>query len=321
MSAQLVQTSAQAYLCYGKENGKRQRQSKRQGQGLISCSTVTSVTGRPSTTAERNKKRKPSVVLLVERDIVQMIANVQCLPPARQHKIKHVQARMATRQHLTNKANQAAVCFVVNEYSDDPDTSAYMVGQNVLLPPEATEHITLTQTASAAVDTKNTATFNDRTMDDNLRAMGDRSRSQGQAGTKRLRAERIMVCCMELFCAIIRNKSYHCPKQRASPQTCVSFSLGHKGTIASTWQHPLLNARQVGQHLLVRAQADVKSFSHKASNAHFARLTCKICGTFRKEERHPQRQDPAACSHQHTDHRGSNAHTRKDVLCRLWNLH
>ena len=52
-------------------------------------------------------------------------------------------------------------------------------------------------------------------------------------------------------------------------------------------------------------------FSRKGSNAHFIRLTCKICGTVRKEERHPQRQDPATCSHRHTDHRESNAHKRK----------
>ena len=52
-------------------------------------------------------------------------------------------------------------------------------------------------------------------------------------------------------------------------------------------------------------------FSHKGSNARFARLTCKICGAIRIEERHPQRQDPATCSQQHTDHRGSHAHTRK----------
>ena len=52
---------------------------------------------------------------------------------------------------------QAAVCFVLNEYSDDPDKSAYMVGQNVALPTEATEHIPL----------KNTVNFNTRVMNDN----------------------------------------------------------------------------------------------------------------------------------------------------------
>ena len=54
-----------------------------------------------------------------------------------------------------------------------------------------------------------------------------------------------------------------------------------------------------------------EEFSLKGSNAHFARFTCKICGTARKEERHPQRQDPATYSHRHTYHRVSNAHTPK----------
>ena len=97
-----------------------------------------------------------------------MIATVQCLLPVRPHKKNQTRtARMATRQHLTNQANQAGVCFVLNEYSDDPDTSAYMVGQNVPLPTEATEQIPLTPTFSAAVDIKNTATFNDRAMNEN----------------------------------------------------------------------------------------------------------------------------------------------------------
>ena len=59
------------------------------------------------------------------------------------------------------------MCVVLNEYCDDLDVSVYMVGQNVPLPTEATEHIPLTPTASAAVDMKNTANFNDRVMNDN----------------------------------------------------------------------------------------------------------------------------------------------------------
>ena len=54
-----------------------------------------------------------------------------------------------------------------------------------------------------------------------------------------------------------------------------------------------------------------KEFSRKGSNAHFIRVTCKICGTVRREERHQPRQGPATCSHRHIDHRESNAHTRK----------
>ena len=37
-------------------------------------------------------------------------------------------ARMATRQHFSDQSNQVGVCFVLNDYSDDPDTSAYVVG-------------------------------------------------------------------------------------------------------------------------------------------------------------------------------------------------
>ena len=42
-----------------------------------------------------------------------------------------------------------------------------MVGQHVPLPTETTEQVPLTLTGSAAVDTKDTATFNARVMDDN----------------------------------------------------------------------------------------------------------------------------------------------------------
>ena len=54
-----------------------------------------------------------------------------------------------------------------------------------------------------------------------------------------------------------------------------------------------------------------KYFTHKGSNARSIRVTCKVCGTVRSEERHTPRQDPASCSHRHTDHWRSNAHTRK----------
>ena len=50
-------------------------------------------------------------------------------------------ARMAIRQQLTDRANQIGACFIHDEYSDDPDTSAYMVGQHVPLPTETTEQI------------------------------------------------------------------------------------------------------------------------------------------------------------------------------------
>ena len=54
-----------------------------------------------------------------------------------------------------------------------------------------------------------------------------------------------------------------------------------------------------------------KDFTDKGTNARFIRMTCKICGSIRNEERHPPRQDPASCFHRHTDYKGSNAHMRK----------
>ena len=61
---------------------------------------------------------------------------------------------------------------------------------------------------------------------------------------------------------------------------------------------------------MVHVQTDAEIF-HKGPNARFIRMTCKICGTVRSEERHQSRQGPASCSHRHTDQRKRNAHTRK----------
>ena len=121
--------------------------------------------------------------------------------------------RKATRQHLTNQANQPGMCFVLNEYSDDRNASACMVGQNVLLLTEATEHITLTPTASAAVDIVNTATFQRSRDGRRRRNMWRPKPITGHDGTKRSRVERIVVCCTELFCAFVRNTLYRAPKQ------------------------------------------------------------------------------------------------------------
>ena len=192
-------------------------------------------------------------------------------------------ARLATRQQLASQPNQFGVCFVLNEYSDDLDT------------------------ASAAVSrTHPLSTIAPRTTTTNH---GRPKSITGQAGTKRSRAERIVVCCMDLFCATIQNKLYHWTKQRPSPQTCVSFSPWHTDVIASTCRPGGMPASAA------TCPGGCKEFSLKGSNAHSIRLTCKICGTVRKEERHPQRQDPATCSHRHTDHRGEQRTHAKDVLC------
>ena len=176
---------------------------------------------------------------------------------------------MAKRQQLTIRANQAGTCFVLNEYNDDPDASAYMVDLNMRLPTETTEQIPLTPTVSTAV-------------------------------------------------------MLHGVVLRDSPKQVVSLT---KAKSVPTNMREFLSWAQRRYRIDVTASAverktggltsgrtcpgGCKEFFHKDSNAHSIRLTCKICGTVRKEERQPQRQDPATCSHRHTDHRGSNANTRK----------
>ena len=79
-------------------------------------------------------------------------------------------ARITTQQHLSNHAKKVGMCFVLNDYSDDPDTSAYMVGQNVPLPTKPAGQTLLTPTApaaSAAVDTKKGGIFDVHDTDDN----------------------------------------------------------------------------------------------------------------------------------------------------------
>ena len=135
----------------------------------------------------------------------------------------------------------------------------------------------------------------------------------GQAGTKRSRAGRIVVaCCMELFCEIIRNKLSSLAKAKSVPANIrefLSWAQRHYriDVTASTVEGITGRPASAGA-----CPGGCKEFSRKGSNAHFIRLTCKICGTVRREERHPLTTRPSfTCSHRHMDHRRSNAHTRK----------
>ena len=162
LSAQLVQASAQAYLSFGKEKGKGK------GQGKGRCPV------RPSHLSLEDRRRR----------MKELKAKTECRACGRKGhwandreyamsssssstKNQTRTARMATRQHLSNQANQVGACFVLNDYSGDPDTSAYMVGQNVPLPTEPTEQTPLTPTASVAVDIKKAGTFDAHATDDN----------------------------------------------------------------------------------------------------------------------------------------------------------
>ena len=160
-------------------------------------------------------------------------------------------ARTATRQQLTNQANQAGVCFVLNEYSDDPDTPAYTVGQNVHLPSEGTEQIPLTPTASAAVETKN----NDRAMDDNDEIWA----TEGDHRTGWNKTFKSGTYRGMLYGIVLRDY----PKQVVTLTKAKSVSTNMREFLSWAQRHYRIdvtastNARQVDQHLLVRVQVDV----------------------------------------------------------------
>ena len=198
------------------------------------------------------------------------------------------------------------MCFVLN----DLDTSAYMVGQNVLLPTEPTEQTPLTPTASAAVDIKNAATFDVRAMDDNDEPRA--TEADHRTGWKK--PVKSGTYGGMLYGIVLRDY----PKQVVSLATAKGVPTNMREFLSWAERHYCIDVtastveRKTGGPASAGAcPGGCKEFSRKGSNAHFIRLTCKICGTVRREERHPLRQDAASCSHRHWDHRRSNAHTRK----------
>ena len=219
-------------------------------------------------------------------------------------------ARMATRQHLSNHSNQIGVCFVLNDYSDDPEASAHMVGQNVLLLVESVKHTPLTPTVSAAVDIKKAGISDGHAVDDNdehwlsetfLRTGRNK---HFKSGTYR-----------GMLCEIVP-RDY--PKQVVSLVKVKSVPANAREFLSWAQRHWRIDVaastveRKTGEPTSVGpCPGGCKNSTHRGSNAHFIRVTCKVCGTVWSEERHPPRPDPASCSHRHTDHRESDAHTRK----------
>ena len=84
----------------------------------------------------RELKEQSSVVVVVERDVGQTIANAQCLLPARLHKIRHAQLVWRHDNIFLTKRIRSECVLISTTTCDDPDTSACMVGQNVHLPTE-----------------------------------------------------------------------------------------------------------------------------------------------------------------------------------------
>ena len=96
---------------------------------------------------------------MVERDIGQMIANAQCRPPARLHKLRRVQLvwRQDNNQPI-KRIRLECVSFLMNTVTILIHPLVWLV-KTYLCQRETTEQIPLTPTASAPVDTKDTATF------------------------------------------------------------------------------------------------------------------------------------------------------------------
>ena len=192
-------------------------------------------------------------------------------------------------------------CFVPDEYSDDPDTSACMVFQHALLPSETTEQVPLTPTASVVIDTKDTALFN-------ARVMGDNDEIWATEANHRTRWNKTFKS--RLYGVILRDY----PKQVVSLTKARSVPTNIRESLTWAQRHDRIDVtsstverKTGGMASAGTCPGGCKEFSHRGSNAHSIKVTCKICCTVR----HPQRRDPATCSHRHTDHRESNAHTRK----------
>ena len=184
------------------------------------------------------------------------------------------------------------------------------LANNVPLPPEATEQIPSTPAPSAAVDSKNTVNFIDRVMNDNDEPWA----TEADHRTGWNKTFKCGTYCGMLYGLVLRDY----PKQVVSLAKAKSVPTNVHAFLCWAQRHYRIDVtastmeRKTGGPASAGAcPGGCKEFSHKGSNAHVIRLTCKICGTVRREERHPPRQDPATRSHQHMDHRWSNAHTRK----------
>ena len=117
-------------------------------------------------------------------------------------------ARMTTQQHLSNKTKKIGMYFVLSDYSDEPDSSANMVGQNVPLPKESAGQTLLTPiapVASATVDTKKGGIFDVHAMDDDDEAWSSET-DHNSGWNKESKGGAYRGMLYGIVCAITRNK-------------------------------------------------------------------------------------------------------------------
>ena len=167
VSAQLVQANVQAHLSFGKEKGKGEGKGKSKGKYPV----------RPSLLSLEDRRRRLSELKAKTEyracgRMGHWAHHRECAmsPSSSSTQNQTRTARITTQQHLSNQAKKVGMCFVLNDYSDDPNTSAYMVGRNVPLARESAGQTLLTPmapAAPAAVDTKKGGIFDIHDMDDN----------------------------------------------------------------------------------------------------------------------------------------------------------
>ena len=163
VSAQVVQANVEDYLFFGKEKGKGKSKGKDRGTYPV----------RPSHLSLKDRRRR----------LRELRAKIECRACGRKGHRAHDRecamspsssstqsqtrtARMTTQQHLSNKTKKIGI---LSDYSDEPDTSANMVGQNVPLQNESAGPTLLTPiapVASATEDTKKGGIFDVHAMDD-----------------------------------------------------------------------------------------------------------------------------------------------------------
>ena len=182
--------------------------------------------------------------------------------------------------------------------------------QNVPLSVEAVNKTSLTPTPSVAVDIKKVGIFDVHVMDDNdeswLSETDHRTdwNNEFKSGTHREMLYGIVLWDnQKQVVSLVKTKSVS-----ANIREFFSWTHSHyrNDVTASTVERKYRESTSVGP-----CPDGCTDFSRKGSNARFIRMTCKFYGVVRNEERHPSRQGPASCSHRHTDHKGSNVHTRK----------
>ena len=234
-----------------------------------------------------------------------MIANVRFLLPARPHKIRHVQLVWRHDNNLpTKRIRLECVSFLTN-------TVTILIHPREWLSKRASaDRSDRTDTLDSDIirrrDTKN----NDRAMDDNDEIWAtEADHRTGWNKTFKSGTYRVM-----MYGIVLRddpNQVVSRTKAKSVPTNMCQFFFWAQrhfriDVTASTVE------RKTG--VLASAGAcpgGCKEYSRNGSNAYSISLKCKICGTVRKEERHPQRQDPVNMFSIDTRTTGRVTHTRE----------